>query len=64
MDDAEYAAIERRIERFLIGLGVAMTIWRRDRWGMRAAAGAAVGTALCWLNFRWLRLGCSGADTR
>lgn len=59
MDDAEYAAIERRVERFLIGLGAAMTLAAGIGWGMRAAAGAAVGTALCWLNFRWLRLGAA-----
>jgi hypothetical protein len=59
MDDAEYAAIESRVERFLIGLGAAMTLCAGIGWGLRAAAGAAVGTALCWLNFRWLRLGAA-----
>ncbi len=59
MDDAEYAAIERRIERFLIGLGAATTLGAAIGWGLRAGAGAAVGTALCWLNFRWLRQGAA-----
>jgi ATP synthase I subunit len=59
MDDADYAAIERRVERFLIGLGAAMTLAAGIGWGMRAAAGAAMGTALCWLNFRWLRQGAA-----
>lgn len=59
MNEGEYAAIERRIERFLIGLGAAMTLGAGVGWGMRAAAGAAMGTALCWLNFRWLRQGAA-----
>jgi hypothetical protein len=59
VNDGEYAAIERRIERFLIGLGAAMTLGAGVGWGMRAAAGAAMGTALCWLNFRWLRQGAA-----
>jgi hypothetical protein len=59
VDEAEYAAIERRIERFLIGLGAAFTLGAGIGWGIRAGAGAAVGTALCWLNFRWLRQGAA-----
>jgi hypothetical protein len=59
VNEGEYAAIERRIERFLIGLGAAMTLGAGVGWGMRAAAGAAMGTALCWLNFRWLRQGAA-----
>jgi ATP synthase I subunit len=59
VDDALHAAIERRIERFLIGVGAAATIGAAIGWGLRAAEGAAIGTALCWLNFRWLRLGAA-----
>src|ERR1700683_4704137 len=59
MDDAQYAAIERRVERFLIVLGAAMTLAAGIGWGTRAAVGAAIGTALCWLNFRWLRQGAA-----
>jgi hypothetical protein len=59
VNDADYAAIERRVERFLVGLGAAMTLAAAIGWGWRAAAGAAVGTALCWLNFRWLRQGAA-----
>ncbi len=60
MNDSDYAAIERRIEWFIAGLGGAITIGAAVGWGLRAAAGAAVGTALCWLNFRWLRQGAAG----
>jgi len=59
-DESEYAAIERRIELFLVGLGAAMTIGAGVGWGLRSAAAAAAGTALCWLNFRWLRRGAAG----
>jgi len=58
-DDADYTAIERRLERFLIGVGLATTIGAGIGWGLRAAEGAVVGTALCWLNFRWLRQGAA-----
>jgi ATP synthase I chain len=59
VDNSHYAAIERRIEGFLIALGAAMTAGAAIGWGVRAGAGAAVGTALCWLNFRWLRQGAA-----
>jgi hypothetical protein len=58
-DDAPYIAIERRLEKFLLVVGAAATIGAGVGWGLRAAAGAAVGTALCWLNYRWLRLGAA-----
>jgi hypothetical protein len=57
--DAESNAIERRLERLIVILGVAMTVGAKIGWGNRAAAGAAIGTALCWLNFRWLRQGAT-----
>jgi hypothetical protein len=58
-DDSQYAAIEHRIERFLIALGAAMSLAGGIGWGIHAAEGAAIGTALCWLNFRWLRQGAA-----
>ena len=51
--------VEHRIERFLIGVGAAATLGAGIGWGLRAAEGAAIGTALCWLNFRWLRQGAA-----
>ncbi|HVA72618.1 MAG TPA: ATP synthase subunit I [Candidatus Limnocylindrales bacterium] len=59
MDESEYAAIERRIERFILTAGAAMTAGAAIGWGIPAGEGAAVGTALCWLNFRWLRQGAA-----
>jgi ATP synthase I chain len=58
-NDAEHAAIERRIEHFLLMLGAAMTLGAGIGWGLHAAEACAVGTAICWLNFRWLRLGAA-----
>ena len=58
-DDAAYLAIERRLEKFLVGVGAAVIIGSGIGWGLRAAEGAIVGTALCWLNFRWLRQGAA-----
>jgi hypothetical protein len=57
--EAESNAIERRIERLIVALGVAVTIGAEIGWGRRAAASAAIGTALCWVNFRWLRQGAT-----
>lgn len=59
-DDSEYMAIERRIEGFIVGAGLVLTFAAKIGWGSRPAAGAAIGTALCWLNFRWLRQGAEG----
>jgi hypothetical protein len=57
---SEFEAIELRIERFIAILGAAMTLGAAIRWGIRSAEGAALGGALCWLNFRWLRHGATG----
>lgn len=59
MNDAEYAAIEIRIERNIllfaaVGIAVAVPVW-----GLRAAGGLAAGAALCWLNTRGLRRGAA-----
>ena len=59
-ENADYAAIERRIEALIVVIGVAATITAGMGWGRRAALGTAVGAALCWLNFRWLRQGAGG----
>jgi ATP synthase I chain len=59
-EDSESVAIERRIEQFILLSGAAITIGAAAGWGRRPAEGAAIGTALCWLNFRWLRQGAEG----
>jgi len=52
-----YAASERRVEYLTLGLGAAGTVFVAARWGWRAAAGLALGAALSWLNYRWLKQG-------
>ena len=59
-DDPASLAVERRIEWLIPLCGAAMALAAGVGWGLRAAEGAIVGTALCWLNFRWLRQGATG----
>jgi hypothetical protein len=59
-DAAYYLAIERRIEMFIAVIGAVAAVGAFLGWGKRAGEGAAVGAALCWLNFRWLRQGADG----
>ena len=58
-NDGHYAAIEQRIERFIAIAGLIIAAVVDAKRGTRAGIGVAAGTALCWLNFRWL---CQGAD--
>jgi hypothetical protein len=55
--DSTYVAAEHRIEWMTLafGLGGAATVL--VRWGWRAGVGVAIGAALAWLNFRWLKQG-------
>jgi len=55
--DSLYEGAERRIELLTFTLGLAGAAFAGVRWGWRPAAGVAVGAALTWLNFRWLRQG-------
>lgn len=57
--ESDFAAIERRLEYFLVGAGAAMSAGAAVGWGLRAGVGAAAGTLVCWLNFRWLRQGAA-----
>jgi ATP synthase I chain len=59
-DESENAAIERRIELLIAAAGFLVTLGGGIGWGLRAAEGAAIGAALCWLNFHWLRQGAAG----
>jgi hypothetical protein len=59
ISDMQALAIERRIERFILALGALMMIGAEIGWGWRAVEAVAIGTALCWLNFRWLREGAA-----
>ncbi len=57
---AKEARIEGRIEQFIAIFGVLFTAVAAVKWGWRSAAAAALGSSLCWLNFRWLRHGATG----
>jgi ATP synthase I chain len=59
-DRTDYAAIERRIEMLIAVIGLLAAAGAAIGWGKRAALGTAIGAALCWLNFRWLRQGADG----
>ena len=55
--DSIYVAAEHRIEWMTIAFGLAGAAIVLVRWGWRAGAGVALGAALAWLNFRWLKQG-------
>ena len=55
--EAFYRAAERRIEFVTVGLGMGVSLVAGIRWGWRAATGVALGAALAWVNYRWLKQG-------
>jgi hypothetical protein len=55
--DSIYIAAEHRIEWMTLAFGVAGALFVLIRWGWRPGAGVALGAALAWLNFRWLKQG-------
>jgi hypothetical protein len=55
--DSMYVAAEHRIEWMTLAFGLAGAMFVLLRWGWRPGAGVALGAALAWLNFRWLKQG-------
>ena len=55
--DSIYIAAENRIEWMTLAFGLACAAFTLLRWGWRPGAGLALGAALAWLNFRWLKQG-------
>jgi hypothetical protein len=55
--DSIYVAAEHRIEWMTVAFGLAGAMFVLLRWGWRPGAGVALGAALAWLNFRWLKQG-------
>jgi hypothetical protein len=55
--DSIYVAAEHRIEWMTLAFGLAGAAFTLLRWGWRPGAGVALGAALAWLNFRWLKQG-------
>ena len=62
--EAFYAGALERIRRFMIGLTPILIALGGWRWGPRHAFGIALGCAIAYLNFRWLKRGVSGLADR
>jgi hypothetical protein len=56
-DDAFYAAAERRIEYLTVAIGINASVAVAIHWGAKSGAGLAVGAALSWINYRWMKQG-------
>lgn len=56
-DEAFYAAAERRIEYLTLAIGAAGAVCAWIFWDIRAGAGVAIGAAISWINFRWMKQG-------
>lgn len=56
----DHTSLTRRIEFLIPLIGAIAAITALIGWGVRPGIGAAIGAALCWLNFRWLRQGADG----
>lgn len=48
---------QERVEWLIAGIGLAGAAFVGARWNLRSAAGFALGAALSWLNYRWLKQG-------
>jgi hypothetical protein len=62
--DAFYARALPRIRRFMIGLAIPVTALVLLRFGWRIALGFAVGCAIAYLNFYWLKRVVTGLADR
>jgi hypothetical protein len=52
-----YEAVELRIERLTVVVGLIGAFISAWKWGWRAGLGFIIGALLSWLNFRWLDQG-------
>jgi len=62
--DAFYSGAVGRMSRFMAGLALALSAaawWRFGRW---SALGFALGCAIAYLNFHWLKRGVGGLADR
>jgi ATP synthase I subunit len=58
-DEVFYAAAERRVEYFTLGIGAACALCAGVVWGLKIGAGVGVGAVLSWINYRWMKQGVS-----
>src|SRR5882762_10056677 len=59
-----YAGALDRIRRFMIALSIVSVAAVAWRWDLRHALGFALGCAIAYLNFHWLKRGVSGLVNR
>lgn len=54
-DDALYRNALRRINQYMVVLGLTGTLVCSVWWGWRGSVGFAFGALASWLNFRWIK---------
>jgi len=62
--DVVYSGALDRIRRSMLGLAIAATAACWVRFGWRIALGIALGCAVAYLNFHWLKSGVEGLADR
>jgi hypothetical protein len=62
--DDFYSGSLDRIRRFMLVLGLVLTVVALWRFGLRPALGFFTGCAISYLNFHWLKSGVSGLADR
>jgi len=60
--DFSAEATKRRIERWTLLAGALGTVAAGSFAGLLSAAGVALGAALAWINFRWLKQGLAAFE--
>lgn len=58
-NESFYRAAERRVEFLTLAVGLLAALVAGVRWSWPHGAGVAVGGALAWINYRWLKQGIS-----
>jgi hypothetical protein len=63
-DNIFYSGAVDRIRRFMIGLGLLLSVVAALRFGRWSALGFACGCVIAYLNFHWLKSGVAGLADR
>jgi hypothetical protein len=61
MNDDPRTRAPQRIEWYVLGLTLIVAAASLTRYPWQVASGIAIGGAIAWLNFRWMRSSVSGA---
>ena len=59
-----YSGAAERIPRFMVGLGLALTVAACWKFGHSSALGFVSGSIIAFLNFHWLKSGVTGLADR